>query len=63
METRTYYFPYNTFGRHILNYVIQNVGCSVGSIRKVTDSLAVSITSPTREIVKIERILKTYDLM
>lgn len=63
METRTYYFPFNTFGRHVLNYVIEHVGCSVGSIRKVTDNLAVSITTPTREIIKIERILKTYNLM
>lgn len=63
METRTYYFPSNRIGRYILNYLIERVGCSVGDIRKVADSLAVSITTTKRDITKVERILQMYDLM
>lgn len=63
METKTYYFPRNRFGRYILNYLIERVGCSVGDIRKVGDTLAVPITAPVRDVPKLERILKRYNLM
>lgn len=63
METRTYYFPRNRIGRYILNYLIERVGCSVGDIRKVADTLAVPITMPKRNVVKVERILQMYDLI
>jgi hypothetical protein len=63
METRTYYFPRNRIGRYILNYLIERVGCSIGDIRKVADNLAVPITVPKRDVVKVERILQMYDLM
>lgn len=63
METRTYYFPANRIGRYILNYLIERVGCAIGDIRKVADSLAVPITTPKRDIIKVERILQMYDLM
>ena len=63
METRTYYFPRNQIGRHILNFIIERIGCSIGNIRKVSDTLAVPITVATRDITKVEQILKMYDLM
>ena len=63
METRTYYFPSNRIGRYILNYLIERVGCSVGEIRKVSDTIAVPITVAKRDIVKVERILQMYDLI
>ena len=63
METRTYYFPANRIGRHILNYLVDRVGCSVGNIRKVADNLAVVINTQKRDIIKVERILQMYDLM
>jgi hypothetical protein len=63
METRTYYFPSNRIGRHILNYLIDHVGCSIGEIRKVADNLAVPITTNKRDMVKVERILQMYDLI
>ena len=63
METRTYYFPSNRIGRYILNYLIARVGCSVGDIRKVSDTIAVPITVAKRDIVKVERILQMYDLL
>jgi hypothetical protein len=63
METRTYYFPANRIGRYILNYLIERVGCAVGDIRKVADSIAVPITVQKRDIMKVERILQMYNLM
>ena len=63
METRTVYFPANRVGRYILNYLIERVGCSVGEIRKVSDTIAVPITIAKRDITKVERILQMYDLM
>lgn len=63
METRTYYFPANRIGRYILNYLIERIGCSVGNIRKVSDTIAVPITVPKRDIMKVERILQMYDLI
>ena len=63
METRTIYVPANRIGRYILNYLIARVGCSVGDIRKVTDTLAVPITVQQHDMVKVERILQMYDLM
>lgn len=63
METRTYYFPSNRIGRYILNYLIERIGCSIGEIHKVADSIAVPITTTKRDIIKVERILQMYDLM
>lgn len=63
METRTYYFPANRIGRHILNYLIDRVGCSVGNVRKVAGNLAVVITTQKRDVTKVERILQMYDIM
>ena len=63
METRTYYFPYNRIGRHILNYLIARVGCSTGNIHRVAETMAVSITTPKRDVVKVERILQMYNLI
>lgn len=63
METRTYYVPANAIGRHILNYLVESVGCSVGTIRRVSDSLAVTITTTKRDVNKVERVLQMYDLI
>jgi hypothetical protein len=63
METRTYYVPANRIGRHVLNYLVARVGCSIGSIRKVADNLAVVITTAKRDVNKVERILQMYDLI
>ena len=63
METRIYYFPCNRIGHHILNYLIEHVGCSIGEIHKVSDMLAVTITFAKRDITKVERILQMYNLL
>ena len=63
METRTYYFPANRIGRYILNYLIERIGCSVGDIRRVKDTIAVPITTTFKDLIKVERILQMYDLL
>ena len=63
METRTYYFPSNRIGRYILNYLIERIGCSIGDIRKVANTIAVPITVQKKDVVKVERILQMYDLI
>lgn len=63
MVERTYYFPANRIGRYILNYLIERVGCSIGDIRCVADSIAVPITVVQKDVVKVEKILQMYDLM
>lgn len=62
MTTRTIYVPCSQIGRYILNCIVERVGCSIGDIRKVTDVLAVPITLNQHDIVKVERILQTFDL-
>ena len=63
METRTYYFPANRIGRYILNYLIERIGCSVGNIRRVKDTIAVPITTTSKDLIRVERILQMYDLI
>lgn len=63
METRTYYFPRNQIGRYILNYLVEHVSCSIGTIYKVSNLIAVPITVVKHDVTKIERILQMYDLM
>lgn len=63
METRTYYVPANSIGRYVLNHLVDNIGCSIGDIHKVADTLAIVITTPKRDIIKVERILQMYDLI
>ena len=63
MVERTFYFPANKIGRYVLNRVIERVGCSIGDIYRVADSLAVPITVVRKDIPKLEKILQMYDLM
>ena len=63
MITLTYYFPRNQIGRHILNSLVERVGCSIGEIRRVNDTLAVPITMRQTDAYKIKHILQMYDLI
>ena len=63
MVTTTYYFPRNSTGRYVLDNIAHNVGCSIGNIRKVSNTIAVPITAPKHEIPKIKSILQMYDLI
>lgn len=63
MVTRTIYVPANELGRRVLEMIWEHVGCSMGTIRKVQNTLRVPITLPKRDVVLVERILKKFDLM
>ena len=63
MITRTIYVPANAIGRNVLEHIWDVVSCSMGEIKKVENVLAVPITMPERELVKVERILQMYDLL
>lgn len=63
MMTRTIYVPANRIGRYILNYLIERIGCSIGEIKRVADTIAVPITFSAKDVSKLERILQMYDLM
>ena len=65
MTTRQYYIPRNAFGRNIMNLIIQKVECSVGDFKRnsESDTIRFSITCNNKDILKVEKILKRYDLM
>lgn len=63
MTTRTYYMPKNRISLYILNCIIDKVGCSIGEIKKVSDTIRVPITCKEQDIKKVEKILKVYDIL
>lgn len=63
MVTRTYYFPAQPISHDALNLIIDSIGCSIGDIRHVAETIAVPITTQPENIEKIQHILKMYDLM
>ena len=63
MITRTIYVPANALGRYVLENIWDVVSCSMGEIKKVGSTLAVPVTMPEREVIKVERILQMFDLL
>jgi hypothetical protein len=65
MVTRIYYVPRNRVGHHIMNVVIERVGCSVGDfkINRQSDTIRFVVTCRAQDVPKVERILKMYDVM
>lgn len=62
MVTRTYYFPKNQIGRYLINYIVERIGCSIGEIRRVNETIAVPMTFLAQDEVKIVKILEQYDI-
>lgn len=62
MVTRTYYFPKNQIGRYLINYIVERIGCSIGEIRRVNETIAVPMTFLAQDEVKIVKILERYDI-
>jgi len=62
MITRTIYVPANHFGRDVLAYIWERIGCSMGEIRKVDNVLRVPITLPRQDVSRLDRILQKFDL-
>ncbi len=65
MTTRIYYVPRNQFGRHIMNVIIEKVGCSVGDFKlnRQSDTIRFCVTCNDKDISKVEHILSRYDLI
>lgn len=63
MVTRTYYFPKNQIGRYLINYIIERIGCSIGEIRRVNETIAVPMTFLAQDEIKIVKILEQYDIV
>lgn len=65
MITRIYYLPKNRIALHLVNYMVSKVGCSIGELKvnNQSDTIKVPITCNDTDIVKIERILKRYDMI
>lgn len=62
MVTRTYYFPKNQIGRYLINYIYEHVDCSIGDIKRLSETLAVPMTFAAKDEVKIVKILERYDI-
>lgn len=63
--TRNYYIPRNNVGRHVMNVIVDRIGCSVGDfkVNKETDSIKFTVTCELGDFPKIEKILKRYDMI
>lgn len=65
MTTRNYYMPKNRISLVIINAIINKVGCSIGDIRvqQTSGTIKVPITCNDNDVKRIEKILKTYDIL
>jgi hypothetical protein len=63
--TRNYYVPRNQIGRHIINRIIEKVGCSVSDfkVNRETNTICVTLSYNEKDTPTIERVLKMYDVM
>ena len=63
MTTRTYYLPRNRISMHFINKLVSKIGCSIGDIKVVKDTIRVPITCNDQDIKKIEKMLYIYNMM
>lgn len=63
MTTRTYYLPKTRISIHVINKLVEKVGCSIGDIKLVQDTLRVPITCNDTDVKKIERVLRIYNMI
>lgn len=63
MTTRTYYLPRNRISIHIINKLVEKVGCSVGDIRVIKDIIKVPITCNDNDVKKIEKVLWLWNML
>ena len=63
--TRNYYVPRNEVGRHIINRIIDKVGCSVNDfkVNRDTNTICVTMSFEEKDTPVIERILKLYNIL
>ena len=63
MTTRTYYLPKTTISMHVMNKLVERVGCSVGEIKVMKEAIRVPITCNDKDVKTIENILKLYNMI
>ena len=65
MTTRTYYLPKNRISMHLINYMIEKVGCSIGELKVIqkANTIRVPITCNDVDVKKVEHILSRYGMM
>ena len=63
LATRTYYMPKNRISIHLINYMIERIGCSIGELKVIQNTIRVPVTCNETDISKIERILIRYDML
>ena len=65
MTTRTYYLPKNRISMHLINYMVEKVGCSVGELKVIqkANTIRVPITCNDVDVKKVEHILSRYGMM
>ena len=63
MTTRTYYLPKTRISIHVINKLVERVGCSIGDIKLVQDTLRVPITCNDTDVKKIEKVLRIYNMI
>lgn len=65
MTTRQCFVPHNAFGRQMINTLIQKIECSIDHVKlnSNTGTIQFCITCNDKDSVKIEKILKRFDLL
>ena len=63
MTTRTYYMPKNRISVHVINTLVERIGCSIGDIKLVNDTMRVPITCNDVDVKRVERILSIYNMI
>ena len=65
MTTRTYYLPKNRIAVHLINYMIERIGCSIGELKvnQKADTIRVPVTCNDSDVKKVENILMRYGMM
>ena len=65
IATRNYYVSRNCIGRQVMNTIVDKVPCSVSNfkINREADTIRFTITCELKDIPKVEKILKRYDMI
>lgn len=65
MTSRTYYLPKNRIAMHLINYMVNKVGCSIGDLKvnQSANTIRVPVTCNDQDVKKIERILNQYGML
>ena len=63
MTTRTYYLPKTAISMHVMNKLVERVGCSIGDIKVMKETIRVPVTCNDKDVKTIENILKLYNMI